>query len=127
MAIGKPLKRLDALEKATGRALYTDDFQVPGVLVAKCVRSTIAHGRVKSIDVQSAKALSGIVNVFTYEDVPSTPFSTAGHPLNLDPKHEDVADRLILTRDIRFYGDEIAVVVAESEKIAQEALELIRV
>jgi len=127
MAIGKPLKRVDALEKATGRALYTDDFQVPGVLVAKCVRSTIAHGRVKSIHVKAARSLSGIVNVFTYEDVPSTPFSTAGHPLNLDPNHEDVADRLVLTRDIRFYGDEIAVVAAESEKIAQEAVELVRV
>ncbi len=127
MGIGKSIPRIDALEKATGRALYTDDFQMPGALVAKCVRSTIAHGRVKSIDIQSAQALAGVVSTFTYEDVPSIPFATAGHPLNLDPAHEDVADRLILTRNIRFYGDEIAVVVAESEKIAQEALELVRV
>ena len=127
MAIGKPLQRVDAPAKATGRALYVDDFQTSGVLVAQCFRSTIAHGRVKFIDIQSAQALAGVMAVFTYEDVPSTPFATAGHPLNLDPNHEDVADRLILTRDIRFYGDEIAVVVAESEAIAQEALGLIRV
>ena len=127
MAIGKPLQRVDALGKATGRALYADDFPTSGVLVAKCFRSTIAHGRVKSIDIQSAQTLAGVIAVLTYEDVPSTPFATAGHPLNLDPNHEDVADRLILTRDIRFYGDEIAAVVAESEAIAQEALGLIRV
>lgn len=127
MAIGRPLPRLDAPAKATGRALYVDDFQRPGVLVAKCFRSTIAHGRVKSIDTQSAQALAGVCAVFTFEDVPSILFATAGHPLNLDPSHEDVADRLLLTRDIRFYGDEIAVVVAESDAIAQKALGLIRV
>jgi len=102
MAIGEPLPRVDAPAKATGRALYVDDFQEPGVLVAKCFRSTITHGRVKSLDIQSAQALAGVINVFTYEDVPSILFATAGHPLNLDPNHEDVADRLILTRDIRF-------------------------
>ncbi|OQY46444.1 MAG: xanthine dehydrogenase molybdenum-binding subunit XdhA [Desulfobacteraceae bacterium 4572_87] len=127
MVIGTSLKRVDALAKATGRALYADDFPTSGVLVAKCFRSAIAHGHVKSIDIHSAQALSGVIAVFTYEDVPATPFATAGHPLNLDPDHEDVEDRLILTRDIRFYGDEIAVVVAESEACAQEALGLIRV
>ena len=127
MAIGKPIVRTDAATKATGRARYVDDFYRPGALVAKCFRSTIAHGRVKHVDVQAAQALSGVIAVFTYDDVPSIPFSTAGHPLNLDPKHEDVADRLILTRDIRFYGDEIAVVVAENEAMAEKALRLIRV
>lgn len=125
MAIGKPLPRVDAPAKATGRALYTDDFKRPGVLAAKCFRSTIAHGRVKYIDVQAAQALTGVIAVFTYEDVPSTPFATAGHPSSLDPNHGDVADRHILTQDIRFYGDEIAVVVAEHEAIAQKALEAI--
>ena len=124
MAIGKPLPRVDAPAKATGRALYTDDFKRPGVLAAKCFRSTIAHGRVKYIDVQAAQALTGVIAVFTYEDVPSTPFATAGHPSSLDPNHGDVADRHILTRDIRFYGDEIAVVVAEHEAIAQKALDV---
>ena len=127
MAIGKPLQRVDAFVKATGRACYVDDFRTSGVLTAMCFRSTIAHGRVKSIDVQSAQALPGVTAVFTYEDVPSTPFATAGHPVSLDPNHADVADRHLLTRDIRFYGDEIAVVVAENGVIAQEALGLIRV
>ncbi len=127
MAIGKSLPRIDAFAKATGRALYTDDFQKSGVLVAKCFRSTIAHGKILSIDIGPARNLPGIIAAFTYEDVPTTPFATAGHPLNLDPEHQDVEDRLILTRNIRYYGDEIAVVVAESEAIAQKALSLIQV
>ncbi len=127
MAIGKPLLRVDAPGKATGRALYTDDVKMGRALVARCFRSTIAHGRVASIDVEEARAHPGVVAVFTYEDVPDIPFATAGHPLNLDPDHQDVADRLILTQNIRFYGDEIAVVVAEREAVAQEALGLIRV
>jgi len=127
MAVGKPATRVDAHAKATGRARYADDFQRPGVLAAKCFRSTIAHGRVTSIDVQAARSLKGVIAVFTWEDVPSISFATAGHPLNLDPSHEGVADRLILTRNIRFYGDEIAAVVAKNEEISQKALELIRV
>ena len=127
MAVGESIPRVDALAKATGRALYTDDFREPGVLVAKCFRSTIAHGRVTSIDVESARDLAGVMAVFTYEDVPSKPFATAGHPLNLDPEHQDVADRLMLTRNIRYYGDEIAVVVAETKTIARKALSLIQV
>jgi xanthine dehydrogenase molybdenum-binding subunit len=127
MAIGKSLPRVDALAKATGRALYTDDFQESGVLVAKCFRSTIAHGKIKSIHTSPACNLPGVIAVWTYEDVPSTPFATAGHPLSLDPEHQDVEDRLILTKNIRYYGDEIAVVVAETEIIAQQALSLIQV
>jgi xanthine dehydrogenase molybdenum-binding subunit len=127
MGVGKSLPRIDALAKATGRALYTDDFQKSRVLVAKCFRSTIAHGRVTSIDVGAARALPGVITVLTYEDVPHVPFASAGHPLNLDPEHQDVADRLILTRDIRYYGDEIAVVVAETKTIAQKAILLIQV
>ena len=119
--------RTDAATKATGRARYVDDYHRPDALTAKCFRSTIAHGRVKHIDIRAAQDLSGVIAVFTYEDVPPTPFATAGHPSTLDPDHGDVADRLILTRDIRFYGDEIAVVAAENEAVAQKALEAIRV
>ena len=119
--------RLDAAEKATGLACYVDDFHRPGALTAKCFRSTIAHGRVKHIDVQAARAIAGVEAVLTYEDVPAIPFATAGHPFSLNPDQQDVADRRILTRDIRYYGDEIAVVAAENEAIAEKALEAIRV
>ena len=127
MAIGKSVKRVDAVAKVTGRARYTDDFYMPGMLVAKYLRSTIAHGRVKKIDTRKARQYPGVEAVFTYEDVPKTNFATAGHPYSLDPDHKDVADRLLLTRHVRYWGDEIAIVVAENNIIFQKALQLIEV
>jgi xanthine dehydrogenase molybdenum-binding subunit len=127
MAIGKSVKRVDAVAKVTGRARYTDDFYIPGMLVAKYLRSTIAHGRVKRIDSSKAKRLAGVEAVYTYEDVSQTKFATAGHPYSLDPAHKDVEDRLLLTQHVRYWGDEIAIVVAENSLILQEALKLIEV
>jgi xanthine dehydrogenase molybdenum-binding subunit len=82
---------------------------------------------VTKIDVNKAQQLPGVEAVFTYEDVPQNKFATAGHPYSLDPAHKDVEDRLLLTRDIRYWGDEIAVVVAENNIVLQEALKLIEV
>ncbi|MBW2438081.1 MAG: molybdopterin-dependent oxidoreductase, partial [Deltaproteobacteria bacterium] len=127
MAIGKSVKRVDAVAKVTGRARYTDDFYMPGMLVAKYLRSTIAHGRVRKIDTRKAGQYPGVEAVFTYEDVPKTKFATAGHPYSLDAAHKDVADRLLLTQHVRYWGDEIAIVVAENNIILQEALKLIEV
>ncbi len=125
MAIGKSVKRVDAVAKVTGRARYADDFFIPGMLVAKYLRSTIAHGRVKKIDTRKARGLAGVEAVFTYKDVPQNKFATAGHPYSLDAAHKDVADRLLLTQQVRYWGDEIAVVVAENTLVLQEALKLI--
>jgi xanthine dehydrogenase molybdenum-binding subunit len=127
MAIGKSVKRVDAVAKVTGRARYTDDFYIPGMLVAKYLRSTIAHGRVKRIDTRKAKRLAGVEAVYTYADVPQNEFATAGHPYSLDPAHKDVEDRLLLTQHVRYWGDEIAIVVAENSLILQEALKRIEV
>lgn len=125
MAVGKPMRRVDAVAKVTGKARYTDDFFRPDMLVARYLRSPIAHGRVSSISTEKAVAHPGVEAVFTFEDVPQIKFATAGHPYSLDPAHRDVADKLMLTRDIKHMGDEIAVVVAENELIAEEALSLI--
>ena len=127
MAVGKSINRLDAAAKVTGRAEYTQDFFRPDMLAARYFRSSIAHGRVKEIHVEEAQKLPGVEAVFTYEDVPDIRFATAGHPFSMDPDHQDVADRLILTRDIRFMGDEIAIVVAKDDMTAKKALGLIRV
>ena len=127
MAVGKSVKRVDAVAKVTGRARYTDDFFIPGMLVAKYLRSTIAHGRVTKIDTRKVQHLPGVEAVFTYQDVPAVKFATAGHPYSLDPAHKDVEDRLLLTEHVRYWGDEIAVVVAENNVILQEALKLIDV
>lgn len=125
--IGKSIKRLDGFVKVTGKAMYTDDFLVRGLLHAKIFRSTIANGVVKKINVEKAQAFEGVVAVFTYEDVPKYPFPTAGHPYHPDPSHQDIADKYLLTNRPLFYGDEIAAVVAKTEYIAEQAIKLIEV
>ncbi len=127
MAVGKPMQRVDGVAKVTGKARYTDDFSMPGMRVAKFLRSSIAHGRVVSIDIGQASGLPGVDGVFTFKDIPKTVFATAGHPFSMDPGHADVADRQLLTDHIRYQGDEIAVVVAENELTARKALALIKV
>lgn len=122
MAIGKNVPRVDAVAKVTGRARYTDDFSMPGMLHAGYVRSPIAHGRVTRIDTAAAKALTGVEAVFTFEDVPRNLFATAGHPYSMDPAHSDVADRLLLTGHVRYHGDEVAVVVARDRLTLQAAI-----
>jgi len=127
MAVGKPVQRVDGVAKVTGKARFADDFTMPGMRVAKYLRSTIAHGRVVRIDTNRAKGLPGVDGVFTFGDIPKNRFATAGHPYSLDPGHTDVADRLLLTDHVRYEGDEIAVVVAENELVAHKALALIEV
>ena len=125
--VGKTVLKKDVIGKVTGRLKYTEDLFTDDMLVAKIFTSTIGNGRVVSIDTTAAKALSGVVEVFTYEDVPQTLFSTAGHPWNPKPASRDVRDRLILDARVRFYGDSIAVVVAIDELTAKKAVSLIKV
>ncbi len=127
MATGKSLKRVDALDKVTGRANYADDLVPVGALVAKVLHSTIANGLVTKIDTSKAEELQGVEAVFTCFDVPYIEFPTAGHPWSTDPSHQDVADRKLLNTRVRYYGDDVAVVVADNEVIAQKALDLIKV
>lgn len=127
MAIGKSVIRVDAADKTNGRANFTGDMVPVGTLQAMIKHSTIANGRVISINTEKAKALKGVEAVFTCFDVPQHVYPTAGHPWSTDPAHQDIADRKLLTDRVRFYGDDIAVVVAETKLIAQEALDLIEV
>jgi len=127
MAVGKAVWRVDGVAKVTGKARYTDDFSLRGMRVAKYLRSTVAHGRVVRIDTGQARGLPGVDGVFTFKDIPKNVFATAGHPFSLDPNHQDVADRRLLTDYVRYEGDEIAVVVAENELTAKKALALIEV
>lgn len=94
---------------------------------AAYVHSTIAHGMVLSIDASEALALPGVEAVFTADDVPGFLFPTAGHPYSMDPSHGDVADRLLLTKHVRYYGDEVAVVVARDGLTARKAAHLVKV
>ncbi|QUH31675.1 xanthine dehydrogenase subunit XdhA [Vallitalea guaymasensis] len=127
MSIGKSVKRVDAFEKVTGRAQYTDDIPLNDVLVAKVLHSTIANGLVKGIDIKEASKLSGVVKIVTCFDVPDITFPTSGHPLSLDIHHADIADRKLLNRRVRYYGDDIAAVIAKDDVTASRALKLIKV
>ncbi len=127
MSVGKSLKRVDAYEKVTGRAMYTADLASPNMLVAKVVRSTVANGLVKSFDLGEANKTKGVVKIVTCFDVPEIDFPTAGHPWSTDPGHQDVADRRLLNRRVRIYGDDIACVIAENEIAAEKAARLIKV
>lgn len=126
-SVGQPKIRVDAFDKATGRAKYTDDLCDRSALVTRIVHSTIAHGWVRAVDTGAAVQVPGVVGVFTCFDVPDIPFPTAGHPWSTDPHHQDVADRLLLNRHVRYYGDDVAVVVAEDEVAAAQAAKLVKV
>ncbi|HPF53595.1 MAG TPA: xanthine dehydrogenase molybdenum-binding subunit XdhA [Clostridia bacterium] len=127
MIVGKSVPRVDAPDKVTGRAMYTDDLADKGALIIKIVHSTIANGIVKSIDISEAMQVEGVVKVFTCFDAPKYYFPTAGHPWSTDPHHQDVADRLVLTDRVRFYGDDVAAVVARDEIAAARAARLVKV
>lgn len=128
MYVGKNATRVDARDKVLGRTKYTDDLCDKAAYIAQVYHSTIAHGRVISVDISEAEKIPGVVKVFTCFDVKEKHyFPTAGHPWSTDPAHQDVADRLILTEEVRFYGDDIAAVVAEDEVAAAKALRAIKV
>ena len=118
-AVGRSVERKDARDKVLGRARYTDDLTPRDALVIKIAHSAIAHGFVTAVDTSIAEAIPGVVKVLTCFDVPERPFPTAGHPWSTDPSHQDVADRLLLNRHVRYVGDDVAVVVAETELAAQ--------
>ncbi len=126
-SVGQSMKRVDAFEKATGRAKYTDDLCDRSALVVRLVHSTIAHGMVTAVDTAEAVKVPGVVKILTCFDVPDIPFPTAGHPWSTDPHHQDVADRLLMNRHVRYYGDEVAAVVAEDEVAAAQAARLVKV
>ena len=126
-SVGQSKIRVDAYEKATGRAKYTDDLCDSSALIAKICHSTIAHGFVKSIDVTEAERIPGVIKIVTCFQVPEIPFPTAGHPWSTDPHHQDIADRFLLNKHIRYYGDEIAAVIAETDVAAAQAIRALKV
>jgi 4-hydroxybenzoyl-CoA reductase alpha subunit len=115
--VGKPLRKVDGLAKATGQAVYADDITLPGMLHAKTLRSTQAHARIVSIDASKALALEGVVAVITGVDLPINygviPWTPDEHALALEK--------------VRFIGDEVAAVAAIDEDTANAALKLIEV
>ena len=129
MEVGKSIVRVDAFDKVTGRTKYTDDLCDASAYVAKILHSTIAHGKVLSVDTSEAEKIEGVVKIVTCFDLGQyrNYFPTAGHPWSTDVSHQDVADRLLLTDEVKFYGDDVAAVIAENEVAASQALRAIKV
>lgn len=127
MVVGTSVKRVDAYDKVTGVAKYTADLYPKDVLCTKFVRSEFAHGIVKSVDITQALLIPGVVAVFTCFDVPEHTFPTAGHPWSTDPSHQDVSDRHLLEKHVRFYGEEIGIIVAETDIAAAQAARRVKI
>ena len=120
--VGKSTPRLDGVAKVTGEMTYVYDMQVAGMLYGRVLRSPIAHGRIKKLDTSKAEQMEGVVCVITAKDTPRKKFSFAG---GIVP---DLPDKLILCDDkVRYIGDEVAAVAAESPEIAEQALQNIEV
>ncbi|MFR0768877.1 MAG: hypothetical protein ACLSHO_04080 [Dysosmobacter sp.] len=127
ITVGKSVARVDAFDKVTGRTKYYEDRMPAGALYIRIKHAEIAHGFVKSVDTAAAEAIDGVVKVLTCFDVPDIPFPTAGHPWSMDPDHQDVADRHLLNRHVRYYGDDVAVVIAENEVAAMQGVRALQV
>ncbi|MFH1186370.1 MAG: molybdopterin cofactor-binding domain-containing protein [Chloroflexota bacterium] len=121
--VGKPEKKLDAAKLAQGKSAFTADIEKQGMLVAKVLHSPNAHARILSIDVSEARALPGVAAVLTWQDIPRVVWSTAGQS---DPIPGPL-DTFSLDHKVRFIGDRVALVAAESAEIAERALGLIKV
>ncbi len=121
--VGKPVVKVDALKLVQGKPAFTDDVEIRGMLVGKLLLSPHPHAIIKSIDTSKAKALPGVHAVLTYKDIPRVPFTTAGQS---DPE-PGPHDNFSLDYKVRFVGDRVAAVAAETEEIALKALELIEV
>jgi len=106
-----------------GRKGYTNDYVEKDSLVIKVLRSPHAHAHIRSIDKKQALALPGVVLILTADDFPRKPFTRAGQGYPEPSPH----DKFVLDRTVRYVGDEVLAVVAETEAIAEDALKLIKV
>ena len=115
--IGFSQRKIEGLDKSTGRAVFTYDIQLPGMLHGKILRSPHPHARIVSVDVSEALALEGVHGVVTGRDMPTRygiiPWTPDEYPLALDR--------------VRYIGDGVAAVAAVDEDTALRALSLIRV
>ncbi len=121
--VGKPEPKVDALKLVQGNPAFTDDMEMRGMLVGKLLLSPHAHALIKNIDVSKARALPGVHTVLTHQDLPRVVYTTAGQSHPEPGPH----DNFSLDRKVRWVGDRVAAVAAETEEIALQALDLIEV
>ena len=119
--VGQSFPIRDALMKVTGQLQYVDDMTVHRMLYAKVLFSKVAHARILNIDTSKAEELPGVRAVITHENISPALYNACGEDIDI------FHDQKILSDQIRFVGDRIAAVAADSEAIAEKALRLIKV
>lgn len=121
--VNQSIRKTDSMQLLLGKPLFMDDIVPKDALIVKLLRSPYAHAIVKEIDTSRAKNVEGIVDIYTWQDVPNLRYTNAGQTY----PEPSAYDRLIIDRHLRFVGDVVAIVAAENEKAADRALKLIRV
>src|SRR5499425_115331 len=115
---GKDARRVDGIEKVTGKAIYTGDIQLPGMAYAKILRSPAAHARITKVDASKAKELTGVIATLTRDDIQEFAYKYGA-------TYKD--QTIVAVEKVRYVGDPVAAVLAEDPVIADQALELIEV
>lgn len=121
--VNQSIRKTDSMQLLLGKPLFMDDIVPKDALIVKLLRSPHAHAMVKEIDTSRAKNVEGVVDIYTWQDVPNLRYTNAGQTY----PEPSAYDRLIIDRHLRFVGDVVAIVAAENEKAADRALKLIRV
>lgn len=122
-AINQPVRKKDSMQLLLGKPVYVEDIAPKDALAVKLLRSPHANAIVEEINVSVAKKVPGVVDIYTWEDVPKQRFAIAGQTYPEPSPY----DRLILDRHVRFVGDVVAIIAAENEKAALKAMKLIKV
>ena len=122
-AINQPVRKKDSMQLLLGKPVYVEDIAPKDALTIKLLRSPHANAIVEEISVSVAKKVPGVVDIYTWEDVPKQRFAIAGQTYPAPSPY----DRLILDRHVRFVGDVVAIIAAENEKAALKAMKLIKV
>lgn len=122
-SINRSVRKKDSMQLLTGKPVYVDDVTPKDALVVKILRSPHANAIVQEIDTKAARSVPGVVDIYTWEDVPQTRFAIAGQTYPEPSPY----DRLIIDRHVRFVGDVVAIIAAETEKAALKAMKIIKV
>ena len=124
--VGRPLTRTDAPGKVAGRTPYAGDYTMPNMLHMRVVRADVASARLVRLDVSKARALEGVACVLTAEDLPDRTAST-DIPGQVGRKRLDTGQQILVRKRVRYFGEPLALIAAETRDAADHALERVEV